>query len=311
MKKAQVSLLALSLLAGGTLAASAAATHTGSDYDVTIAWTNPAPTSIFFLEGVPVPDTNTSVNVTVLNDDVTTDGGGKIDGAAVYRITFLSGASNNTVLAIADIVCDVSGVINLKGATPTATVQIKGNGASVDSAGVIGAANLSLKFTGSPTNLTRTGSTTFTGNFTGTVKVGLASVNGGKPINVGAKGNTATGSAGGFGIGLSFDGQVVQSDTKMYIIGFVGDGGGFNGNGSINSKQGKYTANLQGFAFAKGSTLSLSGTTGSQTNVWFQFGTNPPVQATISVPGTADAKGKVAGQTIKATGGVVTATSLF
>ncbi len=311
MKKLQVSLLALSLLAGGSLAASAAAVHTGSDYDVTISWTNPAPTSIFLLENVPVPDTNASVNVQVLQDDVSTDGSGKIDGAAVYRITFSSGASNNTVLAIADIVCDVSGVINLKGATPTATVQIKGNGASVDSTGVIGVANLSLKFTGSPTNINSTGSTKFTGNFTGTVKVGLASVNGGKPINVGSKGNTTTGSAGGFGLPLSFDGQVVQSDTKLYMIGFVSDGGGFNGNGNVNSKQGKYTANLQGFAFAKGSTLSLSGTTGTQTNVWFQFGTNPPVQATISVPGTADAKGKIAGQTVKATGGVVKTTSLF
>jgi hypothetical protein len=236
---------------------------------------------------------------------VSTDGAGKIDGATTLRFIFNDASSN--VLAIADLVTTVSGNIAVKGSTtptPTATIQLKGNGTSIDSAGVIGTASLSLKFVGSPTNRTATGSVPLKGTFSGTVKVGLASINNGKPLKVDT---TTTGSVGALAESVGFFGRVVQSSSKLFIVGNDPDQPvPLTGTGSVNTKKGSYTANLKGFGFAKGASLSLTGATADKTNVWFQFGTNAPVQVTIGVPATASAKGKLLGQTVNADGGVAT-----
>src|SRR5262249_34591490 len=139
MKKLKVSLLALSVLAGGSLATLAApAPNTGSDYRVFVSWTN-APTPpppIFYITDAPVPDSNATFTAELLRSSVFNDGSGKIDGAAIYRLGFgTSGVSTNTNAvpvtgAAADIVCDVTGNITLKGSVPTVTLNIKGNGAS-------------------------------------------------------------------------------------------------------------------------------------------------------------------------------------
>jgi hypothetical protein len=301
MKKAKVSLLALSVLAGGSLATLAApAPNTGSDYNVFITWTNgtTVPAPVFFIEDAPVPDSNATLSVELLRSSVLNDGSGKIDGAAVYRLTL--GGGTNSGGAAADLVCTVTGNITTKGTTPTATVQIKGNGASIDSNGNIGVASMSVKFVG--TGSSTTNGDVFTGTFSGTVTPGLKSVNNGKPVKVDP---TTTGSAPAFADTVNFSGQVVQANAKLYTMANVGEATEVTGNGSENVKKGTYTVNTKGFGFSKGSSLNLNGTTAIVTNLWIILDQTNLTQATIVIPGKADAKGKIAGQTVKAAGGTV------
>jgi hypothetical protein len=297
MKKLKISLLALSVLAGGSLVASAAAPIVGNDYTFDAIFTNPTPTSIFSVDGTPIPDPSSTVTVEEIGPGgVNTDGAGKIDGATTLRIGFLNASSN--LVAVADMVTTVSGSIVTKGTTPTATINLKGNGSSVDSTGVVGTCNMSLKFVGSPTNLTATGfDLPIKGTFSGTVKTGLASINGGKPLKVDT---TTTGSASGSGNPVELFGRVIQNNTKLYIV-----ANDLDGTGSVNTKKQTYTSNLKGFGSSKGSSVTLSGNTTVKTNVWFQFGTNPPVSINVGVPATANAKGKAQGQSVNATGGIV------
>src|SRR5579864_7545912 len=101
MKKLKVSLLALSVLAGGSLAALAAAPPiAGTDYFVEVNFTNPVPTSIFYVDGFPLPDTNANLAVQSLGGSILTDGSGRIDGATTLRFKIISGSN---IVAIADI----------------------------------------------------------------------------------------------------------------------------------------------------------------------------------------------------------------
>lgn len=302
MKKAKVSLLALSVLAGGSLAALAApAPNTGSDYNVFITWSNAttAPSPIFYIQDAPVPDSNATLSAELLRSSVFNDGSGKVDGAAVYRITTSSSGTNGGAAAAADIVCSVTGNITSKNSVSTANLTIKGNGASVDSAGNIGAASMNVKFVGQGSSTTN--GDTFTGTFSGTVTTGLKSVNGGKPVKVDP---TTSGSAPAFADTLNFNGQVVQVNTKLYTMANIGEGAQVTGNGTENFNKGTFTANTKGFGFSKGASLSLSGTTSTVTNLWIILG-NTLTNATIIIPAKADAKGKIAGQTVSAKGGTV------
>jgi hypothetical protein len=306
MKKVKVSLLALSLLAGGSLAASAAAAApgTGSDYRVIINWSSNATTTaapIFFITDAPVTGTNGTFIAQVLpsRSSVFNDGSGKVDGAAVYRVTLGSSGTNGASTAAADMVCTVTGNITLKNSVPTVTLNIKGNGASIDSAGTIGNANMSLKFVGSGSSSTNAGDV-FTGTFSGTVNTGIK---GSKPFKVD---QTTAGTAPAFADPVIFDGAVVQSpNSKLFTMASIGDATQVTGSGSENVKKQSYTVNTKGFGFSKGANLNLSGATAVVTNLWIILDQTNLTQATIVIPGKADAKGKIAGQAVKATGATV------
>src|SRR3954447_17050510 len=145
MKKLKVGLMALSLIAGGMCAASAATTPSpGSRADILIDYGSNAP-NIFFVNGVPLP---TNGVVETQFDSTETDGAGKVDGAVALRISFTSGSDTNlTETAHADITASVTGSIVTKGSTVTANISIKGNGFSSDGTNS-GDASVSLKFVG-------------------------------------------------------------------------------------------------------------------------------------------------------------------
>jgi hypothetical protein len=303
MKKVKVSLLALSVLAGGSLAtlAAAAAPPAGSDYRVVISWSN-APAAvppIFFVTDAPVPNSNATFSAELLKSTVFNDGSGKIDGAAIYRITFGASGSNAVATAAADLVCTVTGNITLKNSVPSVTMNIKGNGAAIDSNGNNGNATMSLTFKGTGSSSTNNGDV-FTGTFSGTVNTGIK---GSKPFKV----DPATaGTAPAFADTLLVDGQVVQSpNAKLFTMANIGDATQVTGNGNENTKKGTYTLNTKGFGFSKGANLNLSGTTLQSTNLWIIINQTNLTQATIVIPGKADGKGKIAGQSVNAKGGTV------
>src|SRR5689334_2250184 len=100
MRKLKVGLSALSLIAGGIFAASAASTpNTGSTAAINIVFgetdTNGVSNGprIFYVGGLPVATSNGTQTVEVLFDRVDTDGAGKIEGVA-YIITTYSSETN-------------------------------------------------------------------------------------------------------------------------------------------------------------------------------------------------------------------------
>jgi len=294
MRKLKVGLSALSFIAGGILAASAASTpNTGSSAPIFIDFGTNAQ-RIYYVGGLPV-STDSNQTVTVIFDRVDTDGAGKIEGVAYITISYSSGTNGG---ATANFIVDVTGSITSKGnpSVATASLNLKGNGFSTDGSGVINQASLTLKFTGTPN-----GDNRFAGTLSGTVKLGTKTITG----NTTDKIDTAAIIDSTFSEPFDVFAYVVELNTKFWAAGDMADGSlPFSGTGSINTKKGTYSANLKGIgAFGKGSSAKLTGTTQVATNGTIIVGTNE-VPVTIVIPGTADATGKILGQKLNATGGV-------
>jgi len=294
MRKLKVGLSALSFIAGGIMAASAASTpNTGSSASIFIDFGTNAQ-RIFYVGGVPV-STDTNGNVNVIFSRVDTDGAGKIEGVAYITISY-SGDTNGS--ASANFIVDVTGSITTKGNPPvaTASLNLKGNGYSTDGSGKINQASLALKFTGTPN-----GDNVFAGTLSGTVKLGTKTITGDTTDKVDGAATIDNTESAAFDVFAN----VVEFNTKFWAAGDVADGFiPVSGTGSVNSKKGSYSANLKGIgAFGKGSSAKLTGTTQVVTNGSIIVGSNE-VPVTIVIPGTADATGKVLGQKLNATGGV-------
>jgi hypothetical protein len=293
MKTIKVSTtLALAVLSGGLLAASAAKVPPATEsYGVSISF-DTAPT-IHYVYGVPVPTNQVAFTTW---ESVNTDGSGKISGVTGLTIPFLD--DSNNIMGYADLVVNVTGTI--KGTPPDATVKmnLKGNGVSFSSDNTTtGAASISLNFTGTPQ-----ANHSILGTFSGTVKTGLPDVNSGKPIKV--KNDAAiirTGDVNWSDVDVV--GGVTLVGSKLYSAGWLADENvPYSGSGSVN--KGKFKATLKGVAWGKGSQESLSGTTAVVTNGFVTIGTNQfPIQ--ITIPANITAKGKIAGQSFTASGSTV------
>src|SRR6187401_1892818 len=93
MRKLKVGLSALSFIAGGILAASAASTpNTGSTASIFVDFGTNAQ-QIYYVFGLPTATSNANQTVDVGFQIVDTDGAGKIEGVAYVTIGYTSGGS--------------------------------------------------------------------------------------------------------------------------------------------------------------------------------------------------------------------------
>src|SRR5438477_3591756 len=196
MKKIKFSGLALAVLAGGAIAASAATAKTqqGSTFEISINFSN-SPPSLINVSDIPhgTKDFNVTNEVSFADRIVDTDGSGKIDGVVFLRLasgtattTFetnvVGGVTNivtnvvATTTAYSDLIGDVAGKISSgKAGAVTITERVKASGysAAAGSNGVTfpafatlaGASSLGVNFksTAAPIQDTNTGQSTVTG----------------------------------------------------------------------------------------------------------------------------------------------------
>jgi hypothetical protein len=284
MKRTKLSILALAVLAGGTLAASAAAVPTVVQaYSLSISFTN-AQAQYWSVDTGPFTTNVESATAPAFfgsGISTSTDGSGKITGAGILSVL------NNTVGSPASqFAVNVSGKISATTAaagTPTVSLTVKGKGYTVNSNGVPTAANISLTFKSS---VVADNNNRFPGTLTGTVS----------GLTPGVKAATKITAQGAFVRAssqfASIDTDIVQSmkGTSGKLVIFSSDTAG---SGSV--KAGGYTLNGHGTGHHSASSMSVKGTEGSYTNNVFAS-TNTIV---FSAPTTAAiVKGKLSGQAV-------------
>jgi hypothetical protein len=295
MKKTKISMLALAILAGGTLAVSAVpAPEVLTAYSLNAQFTN-AQADVWSVDGgvftTNVAPSDVLPGFSSFSGTVFTDGSGKITGT-----TILVGITNNTGSPFAAFLATISGKVSATvPGTPTITMTIKGAGYVINSNGVARAANANLKFVSSGTPAS--GATRAAGTLTGTVNI------------VGAKGH-ATINQGAFvsaSDNLPFNANpslVVQSSKGKIVIldpSFTGTGFVKGGNNPSN-----YLASVKGIGLNIGSMIKFSGVEGSYTNISFG-GTNTFSAPTNAILATGS---KIKGQAISGTASTVTANLL-
>ena len=292
MKKIKVSLLALSVLVGGAVLASAASTSiVGATSD--IALTN-APAPLIWYDVYTAPTSGLLTNLSVgPGAFINTDSSGKIDGVASIVKSYTD-ASNN-VVAISSWFTTIKGKISAsKMAQPSISMSIKGDGYAAPNTNPIVVfpsqkvdafpGKLSLNF--SAKNAAAI-SNNFNWHILGSLKGSVTpAVKGAKTEKVDQTADLIVGRNA-----LSeLDLRVVVSGTKFAAIASNGGVYGANGTGKIG-KGGSYSVNLKD----SGTSLGLKGTI---TTLVLPSNTNNVV-TTIN---TADIKGKVQGQAVESTG---------
>jgi len=181
MKKLKVSLLALSVLAGGLISAFAATSvpDTGAGYYISVGFgTNANGENIplvFDVSGLPFAATN---NVSFDAFSIQTDGSGKVEGVGMLTIQ-LDGSGTNYV----ELVAEVSGAMGNKGTAATTTLAFKLAGRSVN-LGLHGAASGSLKFTSTSISALTPGSFTNTYYVATITNISGGTVTNGTPTNI-------------------------------------------------------------------------------------------------------------------------------
>jgi hypothetical protein len=327
MKKMTVSLLALTALVGGTMLASAAAKpgDTGATYferiDFSASSNSVAPSLIEFVD-VPKPQVHT--NFTVLSRSLDVDTAGKIEGVAIIRYSSIESVTTteivtngdnttttntstvDTVTGFSDFMCDISGKINNKKTDTAVQMSIKGNGysssnSSPDFATVsanVKPAKLSLNFSGTIPTASISSTSTITGTLNGSLSPGLKSINNGKAISFKKEAATVDFEAFTFN---NLDIDVVQVGSKLYS---AEEDFELTGKGSTTTKN-TFSINYKGFGRSRGANLKLSGTTGDLVIGTDSTGTNNIVVPNAPLSGI-EAKGKIIGQNIDATGGTAT-----
>jgi hypothetical protein len=180
MKKTKVSLLALSVLAGGLMGAAAASVpDVGAGYNLSMSFgtnANGATIPIVFdVSGFPSPTTN---NVFFEPFGIQTDGSGKVEGVGLLRISF-DGTDTNGV----ELVVQVTGAMGNKGTATTVSLSMKATGRS-QNLGLHGAASGSLKFTATSITPLTAGSVTNTYYVTTITNVSGGTVTNGAATNI-------------------------------------------------------------------------------------------------------------------------------
>jgi hypothetical protein len=303
MKKIKVSILALSVLVGGAVFASAAKNNNltvASTEDITLTNVVPLvysdvstlPTSAFL-----VLTQGTSFQAAVVN----TDSGGKISGVANVVKKYFD-ASGTNVIGASSFYVTVKGKISASQmGVPTVQMTLKGNGYTapgVSNTVVIYGVehkdsfpgSLSLNFKANKTavvNLsTNFGQVTghIIGTLSGTFKPGLAAINS-KTVKINEPGDLQV----DFNRLGELDMRVIVFGNKFAAVLYQTDA---SGQGNI-SKNNTYTLNLKSAAGGN-SSLQLKG----QIGAWAFGSTNN----TITTINTADVKGKIEGQAVASTG---------
>ncbi len=258
MKKTKVSLLALSVLVVGTLAASAETTIYNA-YSLSANYTN-VDARVWSVDGGPEnPSDAIFPQLDYRGGSVGTDSSGKISGVGRWTVTYSSsGTPSSTFYGT------VSGKLAGKiGSPATVTMTIKGDGYTVYGTGLATPFKGNLKFTGqvgaSPVNLNVQRMVgTLSGSFSGSTPM---DPQGFKlpPSRVAYVPNSDFGYAG-------ISANVLQSSKgKMQLFGTS-----LQGNGSIKDKT-TYKATVKGVGSEKGLSVSLSGNVGLYTGT---VGTN-------------------------------------
>ena len=294
MKKIKVSILALSVLVGGAVFASAANATTYTTYHVSATETNPT-ASFWDVYGAPTtpsgfPEVGSSVSAS-------TDGSGKIVGAGMVYIDF-----NTNFIPFSAFTADVSGKIGNKGSATTVSVTVKGTGYTASGDGTGQPASYSVKFTGKP------GPNPNTNSSQKVIIVGTGSVSIKGTTPLGAKSATIkslpmviNSSSLSF---VNIEADVLQTlksitSGKQQLF-----GNSFTGTGTVNTKG--YTANVKGVGAEKGNTLTVTGSMGLYTNT-IQVGTSSVVVPFTAPTSATITKGKIQGQSVSGLASRVTA----
>jgi hypothetical protein len=286
MKKIKVSILALSALAGGILAASAATVTTYVPYSFDAPYTNAA-AAVWEVTGAPATTATTYPQI-FSEVTVTTDDSGKIMGWGPMYIEYNTNETPYTVVWVS-----VSGKIGNKtaGSAPAVTLSIKGSGYSPDGTGGAGVNSFTMKFTGAVGANPNT-------NGQANIVVGTATgkITGQTPLST--KSATFTLQNATAASSYSFaqaGGDVLQTEkngvpTSMQVFSTEATGKGTIKSGTT------YTVKYTGTILAKGLSGTVTGSLGAYTNT---IGTNPVV---FMAPVSATLTGKDKGQVISGTG---------
>lgn len=284
MKTTKFSILALAVMAGGILAASAAPA-VWTAYTLDASFTN-ATVDVWAVSGGPFTTNVASAATPEFPSSLTvaTDGSGKITGAGILAIV-----DNTTDTPLSEFNVSISGKISSTVATagtPTVSMTVKGNGYTVNSNGVATAANILVKFNSSGAG--DSVNDRIPGTLGGLIKgITPGKVNSqliiAQPAFVRAT-STPT---------LTFTPQVVQSSKGGMVIFSTAT----TGTGTV-TKGTNYVATVNGTGLNSASSLTVKGVEGSYTNNAFgSFGTNNEI--VFSAPKTAViTKGKIKGQAI-------------
>lgn len=310
MKKLTVCVLALAALAGGFSVTSAASSpEVFSNYGVSMSWANPTndtgvATALLYIpySGINTPNgVYPQINTTI---GLNTDGSGKITGSGYLYVSY---GSNTPPLSY--FLVDVTGNVTGKdGASTKVKLSFKGSGYTVmDSNNNTGTNsflnNINFTFDGSPAANPDTNcfekfviAGTLKGQITGNTPQGTKSFK--------LDGRAATlGNPTGLFCQPGFDrdffslsAAVLSNSKKIQAWGDMIDEALFTGSGSV--KNGAYKLSGKGIGSAKGASFSVDGNLSKSVTNLVVIGTNAPVPVIIITPGTANLKGKAAGQTV-------------
>ena len=293
----KVSILALSVLVGGAVLASAANVTVYSTYSISSVFTNPT-AAYWSVYGSP---TTPSGYPEVLNTiSCSTDGSGKITGAGMVYMDF---STNNRPFTLFS--SDVTGKIGMKGSEVSVTMQINGTGMAVTGDGTGQPASYTVKFTGKPGPNPNTNSSQKT-IIVGTAQVTLKGtpLGNNKSYTIKSLPMVINGASQSF---VDFSGEVLQT-LKQSNSGVSGKAQIFSSStsGTANIKSGNYTASIKGIGYDKGMTLTITGGMSPHTN---NIGTNPvvflaPITATVT-------KGKINAQSVTGVPSLLNATLLY
>jgi hypothetical protein len=293
MKKIKVSILALSVLVGGAVLASAAKDSNIIGATSDVALTNAVPLVWYDVYQLPTSpllgDTNSSFQAGFID----TDSGGKIAGVGNV-VKYYYGASNN-VVAIGSWYTTVKGKISAsKMAIASVSMSIKGDGYSAPNTNpvIIFPAQKGDAFPGKlSVNFTAKNVAAVSNNFAyhiiGNLKGSVTpAVKGAKSEKV----DTAADLVVGRNVEDELDMRVIVSGNKLAAILY-----GTDATGTANiGKGGTYTLNLKPVGGGS-SSLQLKGSTA----LIVQPGNTNNSITTIT---TADVKGKIQGQAVESTG---------
>jgi hypothetical protein len=296
MKKMKVSILALSVLVGGAVLASAAnkALTIASTEDISLTnaiplvWSDvyDVPTSVFLVQS----------NATFYGV-VNTDPNGKISGVGNLIKSYYDGSGN--LIGSSSFYTTVKGKISASQmGVPSVQMSLKGEGYTApgvsNSIAIIDkqTANafpgkLNLNFTAKNTAaISNNFSWHILGNLKGTVQPGLAAVNS-KTIKIDEPGDLVV----DLNTLQTLDMRVLVYGTKFAAILWNTDA---SGQGNISKNNGTYTLNLKSAA-GGGSSIQAKGQI-------VAVATPGDTNSTISTINTADIKGKIEGQAVQSTG---------
>jgi hypothetical protein len=321
-----VDLLALAVVAGGTIGASAASTTEGDVFRADLRMPSNAPLSFIEVYGVPQGAAALTISNANFQGIVDTDGSGKIEGAGFERITYGVFAvvidtntvppTANTVLiptAHSDYNVSVSGRISTKNNLPSVQESLKGAGySSARTNTILDGTNGTIVISKSPTSGSSSFNVNYTGNnalvvfsnspsdltfhlfghYKGTIRPGIKAIKNGDTIQVNEEADLRVNRE----VITDLDFQVVKLGNRFWANGLNPPVNEFNGSGSISSN-GKVTANFKGFGSSSGSSLKLTGQQADLTVIIIGVSTNA-----VSFIGSADISGKISGQTVSAKG---------